>query len=254
MFSDSQLFWQASLEELKKGYVYHQESEQFVCLICGKCFTNGIIYSDDETMYEAQKYIQVHIQKNHGSTFDFLINLDKKFTGLTEHQKAILEYFYQGNNDKEVAKKLNTGSTSTIRNHRFTLREKQKQAKVFLAIMELLHEQMPKKHAFIEIPRSLKKVDERFAITREESEKILSLYFKHGLDGRLETFPLKEKKRVAILKHLLKDFAHNKTYTEKEVNDILKKYYDDYVLLRRLLIDYGFMDRSQDGNSYWVKL
>ncbi|KPV60402.1 hypothetical protein QJ48_05600 [Paenibacillus sp. A3] len=32
---------------------------------------------------------------------------------------------------------LDGGSTSTIRNHRFTLREKKKQAKLFLAIMEL---------------------------------------------------------------------------------------------------------------------
>ncbi|MHB8917728.1 MAG: DUF2087 domain-containing protein, partial [Desulfocucumaceae bacterium] len=154
----------------------------------------------------------------------------------------------------EVAKALGTGSTSTIRNHRFSLRERQKQAKVFLAIMELLGEQVPKKQTFIEIPRSARKVDERFAITEKESEKILAAYFKQGLNGPLDTFPLKEKKRVAILRHLVKNFEANKNYTEKEVNAVLKQFYSDYALLRRNLIDYGFMDRTQDGSSYWIKL
>ncbi|KJS16021.1 MAG: transcriptional regulator [Peptococcaceae bacterium BRH_c4b] len=250
----SDLFWQASLQDIKQGYIYQQHSDEFICLICGKSFSNGIIYPGDGQLYEAQKYIKVHIAQCHRSAFHFLLNLDKKLTGLTDHQKSILELFYEGNSDNEVAKALGTGSTSTIRNHRFTLREKQKQAKVFLAIMELLGEQVPKKHTFIEIPRSSQKVDDRFAITEQESEKILAAYFKQGPDGPLDTFPLKEKKRVTILRHLVKYFDANKNYTEKEVNDVLKQFYNDYVVLRRNLIDYGFMDRTQDGSSYWIKL
>ena len=41
--------------------------------------------------------------------------MDKKLTGLTEHQKnLILPFFYQGKNDKEIQKELDIGSTSTI--------------------------------------------------------------------------------------------------------------------------------------------
>lgn len=250
----SDLFWHASLPEIKQGYIYRENSDEFICLICGKSFTGGIIYPHDGQLYEAKKYIQVHISKHHRSAFHFLVNLDKKLTGLTDHQKTILELFFEGHSDNEVAKALGTGSTSTIRNHRFSLREKQKQAKVFLAIMELLGEQVPKKHAFIEIPRSSKKVDERFAITEQESQKILASHFKQGLDGPLDSFPLKEKKRVAILRHLVKHFDADKNYTEKEVNAVLKQFYSDYALLRRNLIEYGFMDRTPDGSSYWVKL
>lgn len=253
MIDISELFWQASLPEIKLGYRYHQEQDEFVCLICGKSFTNGIIYPSGNQLFEAKKYIEVHIAQSHGSVFDILLNLDKKLTGLTDHQKTILELFYAGHNDNEVAKELNTGSTSTIRNHRFSLREKQKQAKVFLAIMELLGDKLPKKQAFIDIPRNAKQVDDRFAITEQESDKILAAYFKQGLDGPLDLYPLKEKKRVAILRHLIKYFDASKTYTEKEVNAILKPFYDDYILLRRHLIEYGFMDRVQDGSSYWVK-
>lgn len=254
MTNVSDLFWQSSLEEMKQGYVYNEQGDEFICLLCGKVLFNGIIYPYDGQLYEAKKFIQVHIKDSHRSSFYFLLDLDKKLTGLTDHQKTILELFYEGYDDNIVAKILNTGSTSTIRNHRFTLREKQKQAKIFLAIMELLAEQVPKKGSFIDVPRNTKKIDDRFAITEEEYEKILSEYFQQGSNGPISSFPLKEKKRVAILKHILKYFEIDLTYTEKEVNDILIKFYDDYVLLRRCLIEYGFMDRVRDGSSYWVKL
>lgn len=248
----SELFWQASLAEIKQGYIYQEPSDEFTCLICGQSFGNGIIYPHGAKLYEAKKYIRIHIEQNHYSAFAFLLTLDKKLTGLTDHQKTILELFYQGRSDNEVAKALGTGSTSTIRNHRFTLREKQKQAKVFLALMELLAEQLPPKNTFITIPRNSKNIDDRFAITEQENAAILAACFSRGLDGPLVAFPLKEKKRVAILRHLIKKFEPARTYTEKEVNSILKPLYSDYVLLRRYLIEYGFLDRTQDGSSYWV--
>ncbi len=241
------LFWQTSLQDIKQGYVYKPDSDEFICLICGESFSNGIIYPCHDQLFEAKKFIQYHIAQEHRSTFHFLLNLDKKITGLTEHQKTLLELFYEGYSDQEVAKALNTGSNSTIRNHRFTLREKQKQAKIFLALMELLGEQVPKNNPFM-------KADNRFAITEQESEKIVKAYFKQGLSGPLAAFPLKEKKRVAILRVLAAKFTANKKYTEEEVNTRLKHFYSDYALLRRLLVEYGFMDRTPDGSSYWLKL
>jgi hypothetical protein len=247
------IFEQASLVDIKQGYTYSSDKEQFVCLLCGKTFTDGVIYSDDNQLYQAKRYIKIHIAKEHTSPFHFLLNMDKKFTGLTDHQKSILELFYNGHNDNDIAKKLDISSTSTIRNHRFNLREKQKQAKIFLAIMELLAEQTPKKDTFIAVPPNLKQVDARFQITTEENAKIIRTYFKSA-NGPLTTYPLKEKKRVAILLELIKHFKPNEKYTEQEVNAILKNFYDDYVLLRRHLIDYGFMDRTRDGSAYWVKV
>jgi hypothetical protein len=248
------LFEQSSLTDIKRGYTYLPNSDEFVCLLCGQTFTNGIIYPADDKLYEAKKYIKIHIAQEHTSPFHFLLNMDKKLTSLTDHQKSILELFYAGHSDNEIAKALDISSTSTIRNHRFNLREKQKQAKIFLAIMELLAEAAPSKDTFIDVPPTAKQVDARFQITAEENEKILSTYFKQGPDGPLATYPLKEKKRVAILLELIKRFDANKKYSEQEVNAILKMFHDDYVLLRRHLIDYGFMDRTRDGSAYWVKV
>ncbi|MBN6187490.1 DUF2087 domain-containing protein [Aneurinibacillus sp. BA2021] len=247
------LFWNASLPEIKRGYIYEPEAESYTCLICGRRFIQGVIYPHEDTLYDAETFTRLHITHEHGSPFDFLINLDKKLTGLTDHQKTIARYFYEGLSDNDIVKKLDGGSTSTIRNHRFTLREKAKQAKMLLAIMELMEEKTARSQRFISIPRSAAAVDERFAITEEENEAILTTYFKQGPDGPLSEFPKKEKRKVAILKHIAQRFELNRRYTEAEVNRILKEAYPDYVTIRRYLIEYGFMDRTPDCSAYWMK-
>jgi hypothetical protein len=249
----SKLFWNAGLAELKRGYVYESGPEVYVCLICGERFVKGRIYQQDEAWFEAEKATRNHLVKEHGSVFRFLLALDKKYTGLTAHQKELLAGFYQGCSDKELAAKMENGNTSTIRNQRFSLREKAKQAKVFLAIMELLEERGDKEEAFVAIPRSAAMVDERFAITEVENAAILKNYFKQGLDGPLSSFPKKEKRKVAILRQLIRRFDSQRKYTEPEVNRILEAAFPDYVTLRRYLVEYGFLDRLADGGRYWVK-
>lgn len=150
----SEIFWNASVEELKKGYVFKEDTEEYICLLCGKSFEKGIIYPENDIMYDAGKYIEVHISKEHSSTFEFLLNLDKKYTGLTEHQKNLLKFFQMGYSDSDIVKEQEGGSTSTIRNQRFTLREKERQAKVFLAIMELLRVKPVKKDKVITLNKS----------------------------------------------------------------------------------------------------
>lgn len=96
-------------------------------------------------------------------------------------------------------------------------------------------------------------IDDRYAITEKEEEEILNKYFKEGIDGPLSTFPVKEKRKLVVLKNIIKRFEYGKIYNEKEVNNILKNVYSDYVMIRRCLIDYGFMDRKNDGSEYWVE-
>ena len=37
--------------------------------------------------------------------FDYLLNMDKKFTGLTDLQKKMVQFFHMGLNDKEIVKR-----------------------------------------------------------------------------------------------------------------------------------------------------
>lgn len=247
----SELFWNASLEELKRGYI--EVEHHYICLLCGKYFEKGIVYPEDGVIYESFRYVQVHIAKIHGSVFEYLLQLDKKLTGLTDHQKKLLELFYQGNSDKEVQTAMGTGSASTIRNHRFVLKEKERQAKLFLTIMELMKEQDEHAPEFINVHKTARMLDERYNVTQEENQQILLKYFPDGMAGHLKAFPRKEKHKLIILRELAQRFNKETAYSEKEINQILQAAYDDYVTLRRYLIEYGFLDRKTDGSQYWLK-
>lgn len=253
-----ELFWNSSLEDIKKGYVYDEFSEAYICLICGETFVKGIVYKENNIFYEAEKWMKSHIIKEHASTFEYFLNMNKKYTGITDHQKKILMYFKNGFNDKEIVEHMGGGSPSTIRNYRFKLKEKEKQAKMFLAIMELLEEQKvigenEKLKQLTNIHNAATMVAERYNITAEEKEKIINTYFKSEDNAALVNFPSKEKKKIVILQEVVKNFQVNKKYTEKEVNDVLKEIYDDFTTLRRYLFEYGFMDRDKDCSYYWVK-
>jgi hypothetical protein len=248
----TEIFWNSSVEEIKKGYA--DKDKSFICLICGKDFEKGIIYPDNGIFFEAEKYVKYHLLKEHESVFSFLLSLDKKYTGLTDLQKKLLNYFYKGLNDQEIIKLEEGGNSSTIRNHRFSLREREKQAKVFLSIMEILKEKSTIDDEFIEIHRTANMIDDRYRITEEENAKVLKSQFKDGIEGKLSNFPKKQKQKLIVLRSIINRFEVNKKYTEKEVNEVLKNLYDDYVTLRRYLIEYGFMDRTTDCSSYWVKV
>ncbi|WP_404457960.1 DUF2087 domain-containing protein [Oceanobacillus kapialis] len=248
-------FWDATIEELANGYTYDALNDEYACLLCSESFEDGIIYPIDGILYEAKKAVKRHIEDAHNSVFDYLIQLDKKYTGLSQHQKEILHYFEKGLSDKEIVEAQGGGSTSTIRNHRFKLKEKEKQAKVFLTLMNLLHKDKNSKNedTLINFHKGATMVDDRYVITEEEKNKVLATYFKQGLEGELDTFPSKEKRKLIVLQNIINRFEQGRVYSEKEVNAILMAIYSDYVTIRRYLIEYGFMDRSRDCTEYWIK-
>lgn len=243
-------FWNASIEELKQGFV--EEVQGFVCLICGRGIEKGIIYPDHDLLYEPKRYIALHVEREHGSVFQYLAALDKKLTGLTEHQSRLLQLFYQGKSDTEVQQEMGIGSASTIRNHRFALKEKERQAKVLLTMMELLKEKDEHAPSFVPLHKTAKMIDDRYNVTEEERIAILNKLFPYGTYGKLLKFNLKEKQRYVVLREISTRFQSGQIYTEAEVNEILKGVYDDYVTVRRFLIEYGFIDREPDGSKYWL--
>jgi hypothetical protein len=81
----------------------------------------------------------------------------------------------------------------------------------------------------------------------QEKQRIVRNFF----DGpRLRQIPAQRRPRVVVLQHLMRGFEPGREYAEREVNDILRVAHDDYVTLRRELIDYGFLKR--EGGVYWV--
>ena len=52
-------------------------------------------------------------------------------------------------------------------------------------------------------------------------------------NGSIKQIPTQLKKLEVIIRWLAKRFEPGRTYTEKEVNEILKQHHEDYALLRR---------------------
>ncbi len=79
---------------------------------------------------------------------------------------------------------------------------------------------------------------------REEQyrKKVIASFF----DGsRLKSIPVQAKKREIVLSHIMESFDGD-TYTEKQVNEIILAFYEDYCTLRRHLISDGFMTRDRE--------
>lgn len=79
--------------------------------------------------------------------------------------------------------------------------------------------------------------------------KVLKTFL--GADGRITAFPTQQKKELAILRHVLKDFEPGRRYTERQMNERLRAYSDDTARLRRGLVQHGLMAREGGSGAYW---
>jgi predicted transcriptional regulator len=70
-------------------------------------------------------------------------------------------------------------------------------------------------------------------------------------DGRLKAIPLQQKKLLAVLRYVVREFEPNVRYSEKQVNKVLARFHEDYARLRRELVEFRFMDRKGGGGDYW---
>ncbi len=69
------------------------------------------------------------------------------------------------------------------------------------------------------------------------------------VDGRLKAIPHKPEERQIILEWLADKFELDKRYTESEITELIRKYYDRPLTLRRVLADNRFLLHT--GRQYW---
>jgi hypothetical protein len=249
---------QISLDEVESGYSYSSDNRIYTCLTCGKEFETGEMFSFEGRFYDASKAIQLHIEKEHGNMIDILASFDKKYTGITENQKELLSMIFDGLSDNEIAKKTGV-APATIRHQRFVFREKAKQAKLYLAIFEVVEKAVSEGRGkssddeLISVHHGAKMVDDRYFITKAEENKIVASVFESLQPLKLKVFSPKEKKKIVILRRIASQFEKGRKYSEKEVNSVLVAIYEDYATIRRYLIEYGFMERTIDCKEYWLK-
>lgn len=250
------IFLESSLTiaNLKTGWIFDENAEEFKCIFCSQCFRQGIIYKNKSNFVDAKRAVIDHIKEAHGSSFDVLVNLCKKDNGLSDIQKLIMTGMYRGLSDDKIARMASSPrALSTIRNHRFTLREKYREARIFTALMEIIEESAAKnpEENFVDYHNALPVSDERAVITENEREKLIN---KH-MDTKnriLKKFPKKQKEKLVLLREIALWLEKERIYTERELNEVLKSIYFDYAEIRRYLIEYRFMERKADGSEYRV--
>jgi len=115
-----ELFWNSSLEELERGYTFSRDEAHYVCLVCGKAYEEGIIYETKMGLLTAERAMNHHIRKEHGDMLKYLLEMDKKYTGLSEIQTDIIRYFSSGLKDSEIAQIMEI-SNSTVINDRIRM-------------------------------------------------------------------------------------------------------------------------------------
>lgn len=68
-------------------------------------------------------------------------------------------------------------------------------------------------------------------------------------DGRIQTLPAKQSRRVLLLDKIAQGFEPGVRYPERNVSLFLGALHPDYAALRRYLVDEDFLSRA-DG-EYW---
>ena len=78
----------------------------------------------------------------------------------------------------------------------------------------------------------------------------------HRLDaqGRLIQWPTKLKQQRLAVAYLVAKFERGRRYSEAEVNAVLDAWslFRDAAILRRTMVEEGWLERTADGREYWV--
>jgi hypothetical protein len=90
-------------------------------------------------------------------------------------------------------------------------------------------------------------------LPREDLPRLLRPFI--DAEGRLSQWPSRQKIQRMAAAFLAGRFEPGRDYTETEVNLLLMDghTFADWALLRRVLYDWGFLDRESDGSRYWVR-
>lgn len=78
-------------------------------------------------------------------------------------------------------------------------------------------------------------------------EKIIGSFI---VNDRLTNLPAQRKKREIILRYIAESFPKKESYTEKEVNENILRFNEDYCTIRREMISFGIMKR--ENGTYWL--
>ncbi|PLR82149.1 hypothetical protein CVD25_08980 [Bacillus canaveralius] len=95
------------------------------------------------------------------------------------------------------------------------------------------------------------------AETNIERQKVIDNFFTR--DGKLKNIPAQRKKKLIVFEYMIRGLTTGKKYAEKELNEYIKKFHEDYATIRREFIINHYMYRDNgiyevNPEEMWVKI
>lgn len=75
-------------------------------------------------------------------------------------------------------------------------------------------------------------------------ESVLKNFF--AADGRLKSIPAQLKKKLIVLEYLVSKLENGRKYGEKEINEFIRNFHEDFATIRREFIMQQFMFRENE--------
>jgi hypothetical protein len=76
----------------------------------------------------------------------------------------------------------------------------------------------------------------------KEKQKVMNNFMEKS--GRLKSIPAQQKKKLFLLEHMVEGLKVGTKYSEKEINEYIKEFHEDFATLRREFIIHQFMFRE----------
>ncbi|WP_248736804.1 DUF2087 domain-containing protein [Neobacillus rhizosphaerae] len=98
-------------------------------------------------------------------------------------------------------------------------------------------------------------LDEMMEISLERQKVIQNFFTK---EGKLKNIPAQRKKKLMVFEHMVQGLSMGKKYGEKEINEYIKQFHDDYATIRREFIINHYMYRENgiyelNPEEMWAK-
>lgn len=150
-------------------------------------------------------------------------------------------------NGQMLADKLNL-SQPTVTHHAAKLRESGliKERRDKNTIYFTLYPYLIKEHAEASLNFIFK--GESTMVETDSKQKLKDSVMKNFFtkEGRLRSIPAQYKKKLIVLQHLVEQLEKGRKYQEKEINEFIKQYHEDYATIRREFIMHDFMYREEE--------
>ncbi|ALC91186.1 ArsR family transcriptional regulator [Bacillus sp. FJAT-18017] len=92
--------------------------------------------------------------------------------------------------------------------------------------------------------------------TSIEKQKVINNFFTK--EGKLKSIPAQRKKKLYVFEHIVKGLEKGRKYEEKELNEYIKKFHEDFATIRREFIINHYMFRENsiyelNPEEMWAK-